>query len=44
MTYHVRCDSCDLDRRLDDRIAAHQLAKEHEAAYRDHFVSLRDEA
>ena len=41
MVCHIRCDSCHLDRRLEDCVTAHRLAKEHEAEYADHFVSLR---
>lgn len=40
MSCHIRCDSCDLDRRLEDCVTAHRLAKEHEGEYADHFVSL----
>jgi hypothetical protein len=44
MACHIRCDSCDLDRRLEDCVTAHEIAKEHEADYVDHFVSLRNPA
>jgi hypothetical protein len=44
MACRVRCDSCDLDRRLEDCVTAHRIAKEHEADYADHFVSLHDPA
>jgi hypothetical protein len=44
MGCHIRCDSCDLDRRLEDCVTAHRLAKEHEADFGDHFVSLLDPA
>jgi hypothetical protein len=44
MACRVRCDSCDLDRRLEDCVSAHRIAKEHEAAYGDHFVSLQNPA
>ena len=44
MACHIRCDSCELDRRLEDCVTAHRLAKEHEADHADHFVSLRNPA
>ncbi|WP_166377266.1 hypothetical protein [Halorubrum sp. BOL3-1] len=42
MTRRIRCNECDLDRRLDDCITAHKQAKEHEANYTDHWVVLYD--
>lgn len=44
MACHIRCDSCDLDRRFEDCVTAHRVAKEHETDHADHFVSLRDPA
>ncbi|MEF8876295.1 MAG: hypothetical protein V5A60_06230 [Haloarculaceae archaeon] len=44
MACHIRCDSCDLDRRIEDCVTAHRLAKEHEADHAAHFVSLRNPA
>ena len=44
MACHIHCDSCDLDRRFEDCVTAHRVAKEHEADHAAHFVSLRDPA
>jgi len=42
MSCRIRCNECDLDRHLDDCITAHKQAKEHEARYTDHWVTLYD--
>lgn len=42
MAYKLRCDSCDLDRQIDDWADANRVASEHEAEFVDHWVSIRD--
>ncbi len=42
MTYQLRCDSCDFDREVDDWAVANGHARDHEAAFRDHWVSIHD--
>jgi len=42
MTYQLRCDSCDLDQECTDWPDANKDARDHEAAYPDHWVSIHD--
>lgn len=42
MTCRIRCNDCELDRWLEDCVTAHKQAKEHEARYTDHWVTLYD--
>ncbi len=42
MTYQLRCDSCDLDREVDDWAVANRDARDHEAEFSDHWVSIHD--
>ena len=42
MTYRLRCDSCEFDRKLSDWAAANRDARDHEAAFDDHWVSIHD--
>ncbi|WP_170972326.1 hypothetical protein [Natronorubrum halophilum] len=42
MSYQLRCDSCDLERACADWPTANSEASDHEAAYPDHWVSIRD--
>ena len=40
MAYVVDCDACEFDREYDDEVTAYSVAKEHEAAFPDHFVYM----
>lgn len=42
MPCKIECNDCDLERRIDDCVTAHERAKEHEARYGDHYVTLYD--
>jgi len=42
MACRIRCNECELDRWLDDCVTAHKQAKEHEAEYTHHWVTLYD--
>lgn len=42
MPCKITCNECDLDRWVEDCVTAHKLAKEHEARYTDHWITLQD--
>jgi endogenous inhibitor of DNA gyrase (YacG/DUF329 family) len=42
MPCRIRCNECDLDRWLEDCVTAHKQAKEHEARYTDHWITLHN--
>jgi hypothetical protein len=42
MTYIVACIDCDFEAATDDWITAHEYARDHEAAFADHWVELCD--
>ncbi|MFB6211439.1 MAG: hypothetical protein ABEI76_07870 [Halobacteriales archaeon] len=40
MPYAVRCDTCDLDRVVDDEISAYEIARDHEREQPRHYVFI----
>ena len=42
MTYRLVCDTCSLDREIDDRVTAHRIARDHEGEFPDHLVSFHE--
>ena len=40
MTCKIVCNQCELDRRLEDCTNAHKRARDHEARYDDHWVTV----
>lgn len=42
MPCKIECNDCELEQRISDCVTAHKRAKEHEAEYSDHFVTLYD--
>ena len=42
MPCRIRCNECELDKLLEDCVTAHKQAKEHEARYADHWITLYD--
>ncbi|OYR49553.1 hypothetical protein DJ74_08150 [Halorubrum sp. Ea8] len=42
MSCRIRCNDCDLDRWFEDCVTAHKRAKNHEARYTSHWVTLYD--
>jgi hypothetical protein len=42
MPCRIQCNECELDRWLEDCVTAHKQAKQHEARYADHWITLYD--
>lgn len=42
MPCRIRCNECELDTWLEDCVTAHKRAKQHEARYADHWITLHD--
>jgi hypothetical protein len=42
MPCRIRCNECELDKLLEDCVTAHKRAKQHEARYADHWITLYD--
>lgn len=40
MPYSLSCDSCEFVREIDDDVTAFEVAKDHEAAFANHFVLM----
>ncbi len=43
MAYRLQCDSCELNWEGDDWVAANREARDHEAEFADHWVSIYDQ-
>lgn len=42
MPCRISSNECELDRWIDDCVTAHKQAKQHEARYADHWITLYD--
>lgn len=42
MPCQISCNECDLEKRFEDCVTAHDRAKKHEAHHGDHYVTLYD--